>query len=182
MVRNNKGGKKGKNVGRKHVVAGFTQKSIRLSEEEGEIYAGVTKMLGNGRVEVKCLDNKNRQCVIRQKFRGRGKRDNTIDVASWVLIGIRDWETVKEGKMENCDLLNVYTQSEVENHLKKFDIDWSVLSSIEDKNGNKMIDDDNGIIFVNEIETSKTQNTVTEPITPTTITMDDDYEIDFDDI
>ena len=177
MVRNNKGGKKGKNVGRKHIVGSIAQKSIRLPEEEGEIYAGVTKMLGNGRVEVKCLDNKNRQCVIRQKFRGRGKRDNTIDIATWVLVGIRDWETVKEGKMGNCDLLTVYTQNEVENYLKKSDIDWSVLSSIEDKNGNKMIEDDNGVIFVNDIE-----NTVTEPSTPTTITMDDDDEIDFDDI
>ena len=182
MVRNNKGGKKGKNVGRKHIVGGFTQKSIRLPEEEGEIYAAVTKMLGNGRVEVKCLDNKNRQCVIRQKFRGRGKRDNTIDVASWVLVGIRDWETVKEGKMANCDLLTVYTANEVENHLKKSDIDWSVFSSIEDKNGNKMIEDDNAVIFVNEMENNETENTVTNLITPTTITMDDDVEIDFDDI
>lgn len=178
MVRNNKGGKKGKNVGRKHIVGSITQKSIRLPEEEGEMYAAVTKMLGNGRVEVKCLDNKNRQCVIRQKFRGRGKRDNTINVASWVLVGIRDWETVKEGKMANCDLLNVYTQNEVENHLKKSDIDWTVFSSIEDKNGNKMIDDDDkGVIFANQVE-----DTVTNEFTPTTIIMDDNDEIDFDDI
>ena len=178
MVRNNKGGKKGKNVGRKHIVGSITQKSIRLPEEEGEMYAAVTKMLGNGRVEVKCLDNKNRQCVIRQKFRGRGKRDNTINVASWVLVGIRDWETVKEGKMANCDLLNVYTQNEVENHLKKTDIDWTVFSSIEDKNGNKMIDDDDkGVIFANQVE-----DTVTNEFTPTTIIMDDNDEIDFDDI
>ena len=178
MVRNNKGGKKGKNVGRKHIVGNITQKGIRLPEEEGEMYAAVTKMLGNGRVEVKCLDNKTRQCVIRQKFRGRGKRDNTINVASWILVGIRDWETVKEGKMANCDLLNVYTQNEVENHLKKSDIDWSVFSSIEDKNGNKMIDDDDkGVIFANEVE-----DTVTNEFTPTTIIMDDNDEIDFDDI
>ena len=182
MVRNNKGGKKGKNVGRKHIVGSITQKSIRLPDEEGEMYAAVTKMLGNGRVEVKCLDNKDRQCVIRQKFRGRGKRDNTINVASWVLVGIRDWETVKEGKMANCDLLTVYTQNEVENHLKKSDIDWSVFSSIEDKNGNRMIEDDNSVIFVNDIENSATENTVTNSITPTTITMEDDDEIDFDDI
>ena len=177
MVRNNKGGKKGKNVGRKHIVGNITQKGIRLPEEEGEMYAAVTKMLGNGRVEVKCLDNKTRQCVIRQKFRGRGKRDNTINVASWILVGIRDWETVKEGKMPNCDLLNVYTQNEVENHLKKTDIDWTVFSSIEDKNGNKMIEKDNDIIFANEIE-----DTVSNEFTPTTIIMDDNDEIDFDDI
>ena len=165
-------------MGRKHIVGSITQKSIRLPEEEGEMYAAVTKMLGNGRVEVKCLDNKNRQCVIRQKFRGRGKRDNTINVASWVLVGIRDWETVKEGKMANCDLLNVYTQNEVENHLKKSDIDWTVFSSIEDKNGNKMIDDDDkGVIFANQVE-----DTVTNEFTPTTIIMDDNDEIDFDDI
>ena len=61
-------------------------------------------MLGNGRVEVKCLDQKDRQCVIRQKFRGRGKRDNTIAMGSWILVGIREWETSKEGKMDTCEL------------------------------------------------------------------------------
>tara|TARA_E500000178_G_C16978713_1_gene734665 strand:- start:939 stop:1487 length:549 start_codon:yes stop_codon:yes gene_type:complete len=182
MVRNNKGGKKGKNLGRKHLVGGFTQKGLRVPEEEGEIYAVVTKMLGNGRVEVKCLDQKDRQCVIRQKFRGRGKRDNTIAMGSWILVGIREWETSKEGKMDTCDLLNVYTSSEVENRLKKSDIDWSVFSSIEDKNGNKMIEDDNGIIFINEIENTETDNTTSISIAPTTIIMDDDEEIDFDDI
>ena len=79
--------------------------------------------------------------------------------------------------MANCDLLNVYTQNEVENHLKKTDIDWTVFSSIEDKNGNKMIEQDNDIIFANEIE-----DTVSNEFTPTTIIMDDNDEIDFDDI
>ena len=182
MVRNNKGGKKGKNVGRKHLVGGFTQKGLRVAEEEGEIYAGVTKMLGNGRVEVRCLDNKLRQCVIRQKFRGRGKRDNTIDIASWVLVVIRDWETTVEGKQETCDLLKVYNQNEV-NSLLKLDIDWKVFSSVEDKNGNKMFEDDSGVNFVADIEESGNNNIQITTIAHSTIVMDnDDDSIDFDDI
>ena len=182
MVRNNKGGKKGKNVGRKHLVGGFTQKSLRIAEEEGEIYAGVTKMLGNGRVEVKCLDNKIRQCVIRQKFRGRGKRDNTINIASWVLVGKRDWETIVDGKQETCDLLKVYTQNEV-NSLLKLDINWSVFSSIEDKNGNKMFEKDSGVIFVSENEQNKNDAIDVSIKQSSTIVMeDDDTSIDLDEI
>ena len=182
MVRNNKGGKKGKNVGRKHLVGGFTQKSLRIAEEEGEIYAGVKKMLGNGRVEVKCLDNKIRQCVIRQKFRGRGKRDNTINIASWVLVGKRDWETVVDGKQETCDLLKVYTQNEV-NSLLKLDINWSVFSSIEDKNGNKMFEKDSGVIFISENEQNKNDAIDDSIKQSSTIVMeDDDISIDLDEI
>ena len=182
MVRNNKGGKKGKNVGRKHLVGGFTQKGLRVAEEEGEIYAGVTKMLGNGRVEVRCLDNKLRQCVIRQKFRGRGKRDNTIDIASWVLVGIRDWETTVEGKQETCDLLKVYSESEV-GSLLKLDIDWNVFSSIEDKNGNKMLDQNCGVMFVSDLEQNHNDTIDASIPKPSTIVMeDDDDSIDFDDI
>ena len=76
MVRNMKGGKKSKGMGRKHVASGFGQKSLRVAQEEGEIYAGVTKILGNAMVEVLCLDGKKRICMIRQKFRGRSKRDH----------------------------------------------------------------------------------------------------------
>jgi len=98
MVRNNKGGKRAKGMGRKYVGAP-TQRKLRTATDDGEFYAAVTKMLGNAMVEVKGLDGKDRICVIRQKFRGRGKRDNTIVLGSWILIGDREWETPKEGHL-----------------------------------------------------------------------------------
>ena len=38
-------------------------------------------------------DGKTRMCIIRNKFRGRDKKDNTININSY-LIGVRDWEVV----------------------------------------------------------------------------------------
>jgi len=182
MVRNMKGGKKSKGMGRKHVTSGFGQKSLRLAQEEGEVYAGVTKILGNAMVEVLCLDGKKRICTIRQKFRGRSKRDHTIVIASWVLVGKRDWETTKEGRLDKCDLLEVYSDADIEK-LKKTDIDWTPIASIEDKNGHKMMEDNQDIIFEEEEEEeSKMKNTISEsPIVfteETDITGDDDIDID----
>ena len=128
-------------------------------------------------VEVKGLDGKDRICTIRQKFRGRSKRDNTITVASWVLVGARDWETTKEGKKPKCDLLEVYSNTDVEK-LKKLDIDWTVFSSIEDKNGQKMIEDEGSILFEDVIEEED------DSIKPNKLVYDeeDDDEIDIDEI
>ena len=81
-------------------------------ENEDEMYAIIEKMNGNGMCDVMCMDGEIRLLHIRGKFKGRGKRDNIIDKTSWLLIGIRDYETVKEGKRQNCDLLEVYNSSE----------------------------------------------------------------------
>ena len=64
-------------------------------------------------------DGKKRICTIRQKFRGRSKRDHTIVIASWVLVGKRDWETTKEGRLDKCDLLEVYSDADIEKEMKK---------------------------------------------------------------
>ena len=179
MVRNFKGGKNAKGMGRKHVTTGVSNKEFRKVEEEGEIYAGVTKMLGNGMAEVLCLDGKPRICIIRQKFRGRSKRDNTIDIASWVLVGLREWETIKEGKLEKCDLITVYNEHDINNHLKKMDIDWTPFASIEDKNGIKMIEMTNDVTFIED--TPLDTSTTTTPSIVTGLTELDD-EIDISEI
>ena len=90
MVKN-KGGNKTKRGARKH---SFTpqNKKTRFIEEEGETYAVVIQILGGSNCQVMCLDGKLRLCVIRNKFKGRGKRDNLIAPSKWVLVGIRDWE------------------------------------------------------------------------------------------
>jgi cobalamin biosynthesis protein CobT len=70
-----------------------------------------------------CIDDKERRCFIRGKFKGRGKRDNIIEVDKWVLIGIREFQQApgenaiksnSKGKkeMEMCDLLEVYSSGE----------------------------------------------------------------------
>ena len=109
MVKN-AGGNKSKKVGRKF-SAPQADKNIRLSESEEEIYGSVTKLLGNGMFHATDTNNKERLCIMRQKFKGRGKRDNTVSVGSWVLIGIRIWEGGSCSKPK-CDLLEVYNDIE----------------------------------------------------------------------
>ena len=110
MGKNVFGGNKSKKFAR--VPTGGGRNKLRVVEEEGEMYAIVTKMLGNG-CSVHCVDDVPRMCMIRGKFQGKGKSTNIISPGSWVLVGLRDWESVKEGGTPKCDLLEVY------NHVDK---------------------------------------------------------------
>ena len=108
----NAGGNKSKRQGRKHINTP-QQRNVRYIKEEGEVYAVVTKLLGGSNCEVMCMDGNVRLCIIRNKFRGRDKRDNTIGPNVWVLVGIRDWEA-RAGKPQKCDLLEVYSDADRE--------------------------------------------------------------------
>ena len=120
MVKNTKGGCNGKKVAHKHAVKS-TKSGLRISQNKSEIY-GVVKRLNGNTFDVSCIDEKERRCFIRGKFKGRGKRDNIIEVDKWVLIGLREFQQVPSelvlvnGKkeMEMCDLLEVYSSSEKE--------------------------------------------------------------------
>ena len=127
MVKNTTGGNKSKGQAR----SSFTPKqtnTLRVSTDPCEIYCQVTKLLGDGMCHVSDLKKIIRLCHIRGKFRGRGKRDNFINIGSWILIGIREWETVNEKKMQNCDLLEVYSDSDIKKLQNIVGIDWSVFS------------------------------------------------------
>jgi translation initiation factor 1A len=102
MVKNTTGGSKAKGQARKFTSVPSSQK-LRISDNEFELYAQVSALLGNGMCHVLCIDGIQRLCHIRGKFRGRGKRDNVIGRGSWLLIGLREWEsqdisTLKKGK------------------------------------------------------------------------------------
>lgn len=112
MVKNDAGGNKGKGLARKHVNAAKcgSSKQLRVATDAAERYAIVSKMLGNGMCYVRLLDGstRDRLCIIRNKFKGRGKRDNILDSGSWVLVGLREWCS----KQDTCDLLEVYNAAE----------------------------------------------------------------------
>jgi translation initiation factor IF-1 len=120
MVKNEKGGGKGKKIARKHTSKGSD--NLRLSSNKLEKYAYVKKLLGNT-CDIVCDDGIERRCVIRGKFSGRFKRDNLIEQGKWILVGLREWinedalsseyNSNKE-KVELCDLLEVYSQAEQE--------------------------------------------------------------------
>ena len=105
MVKNVTGGKHAKRAGY------VGPRKLRLLESEEERYAIVTKMLGNSQCHVKCMDNTIRLCIIRNKFTGKHKGNNFLKPGSWVLVGVRDWET-KNDRMEKCDLMEVYAESD----------------------------------------------------------------------
>jgi translation initiation factor IF-1 len=121
MVKNVTGGCKSKKMANKHVNAPKTDK-LRLALEDGEIYAIVTKNFGNG-VQVQTIKNETLFCHIRGRFTGRSRRDNTLTIGSWVLVGMREWESTKK----NCDLLEVYSSQEVERLRKSVYENWSIL-------------------------------------------------------
>mmetsp|Transcript_10029 Transcript_10029/g.18069 ORF Transcript_10029/g.18069 Transcript_10029/m.18069 type:complete len:141 (-) Transcript_10029:248-670(-) len=81
-----KGGKnrrRGKNEG--------DEKRELIFKEDGQEYAQVLRMLGNGRLEAQCIDGIKRLCHIRGKMRKK-VWVNTGDI---ILVGLRDYQDEK---------------------------------------------------------------------------------------
>jgi translation initiation factor IF-1 len=109
MVRNVTGGNGSKGLARKDQTKGSSS-HIQLSSDPLELYACVTKTFGNGMVEIYTNDNTRLMGHIRNKFRGKNKRNNLITVNSLVLVGLRDYEKPPK----NCDILTIYDDMQVE--------------------------------------------------------------------
>lgn len=144
MVKNKTGGNKSKKSARKFSNPTITNRKLRLAEEEGETYATVIKLLGGPNCEVVTNDGLTRLCVIRNKFRGRDKRDNTIAPGVWILVGIRDWEA-RVGSEKKCDLLEVYTSSEKDKLKKMTGLNLSHIIKASENDDEK--DGHNDIVF-----------------------------------
>jgi len=127
MVRNEGGGNKMKHLARKHVNGSSQQqanKFLRVSQCKEEVYAYILRLLGNSMCMVKCVDGYERLCHIRGKFTGRSKRENALSQGTWVLVGLRQWDSEKEfaskatktdkKNIQKCDLLEIYSSSERE--------------------------------------------------------------------
>lgn len=158
MVKNTHGGSGHKKFARKHTVSKPNNR-LRIALEEGEEYAIVTKMLGNNMFHCHCIDNVVRLGHIRGKFAGRGKRDNMIATGTWVLIGIREWDLDKKEvgtKLQQCDLLEVYSESDKDYLKDTINAQWFVLinndvsrAKTNGINDNGM-DDGDGFDFITE--------------------------------
>jgi len=188
MVKNKTGGNKSKKSARKHVQSSDTtyNRKLRLIEDDGENYAAVIKLLGGPNCEVICNDGVTRQCIIRNKFRGRDKRDNNIAPGVWVLVGVRDWEA-RTNKAAKCDLLEVYNSSEKDKLKALNSINFSNLINAFDDEASKYSDN---IIFEDDTITSKKNNIMNEikeeeavdGITSVESSDSDDGLIDIDEI
>ena len=149
------GGCNGKKVAHKHAVKSI-KSGLRISQNKSEIY-GVVKRLNGNTFDVTCIDEKDRRCFIRGKFKGRGKRDNIIEVDKWVLIGLREFQQVPSelvlvnGKkeMEMCDLLEVYSSSEKETlkrthgvYMKESELARSIAATVASEEAFQFVDTD----------------------------------------
>jgi initiation factor 1A len=137
MVKNTHGGSGHKKFARKF-TSGAKSNKLRISEDEGEIYAIVTKMLGNNMFHCHSIDGTIRLGHIRGKFTGRGKRDNMVEGGKWVLIGLREWDVPSEkssslskgkAKMQQCDLLEVYSDTDKQRLKEATSENWTELES-----------------------------------------------------
>ena len=128
MVKNVSGGSNNKKFARKNTApSGRINSKLRVAEEDGEIYAVVTKIFGGKMCQVQCIDGKTRACIIRGKFAGRGKRDNFISAGIWVLVGAREWEDTAK-KDQKCDLLEIYSENDRKKLQSSVDADWIALA------------------------------------------------------
>ena len=154
MVKNTIGGNKGKKHGRKYLNESNTVFKTRYSSDPDEVYACCSKMLGNGMFEVRCVDSIERLCIIRKKFKGRGKRDNIITIGTWILVGVRTFEKLLNGKKQRCDLLEVYNiedQQKIKQKEIHYQDKWYILDAILDsKFGNNNNNNKNNENFIFE--------------------------------
>jgi len=189
MVKNVGGGNKSKGFARKN----FTKKdnALRSAQEEGEVYAQVTKVFGGAMCQVVTTDGDELLCHIRGKFRGRGKRDNFIGNGTWLLVGLRDWEKEPApGKLLNCDVIEVYNDADkirLRNNITT--VNWSLFVTNDSKGlgASDSYEGDGGIVFSDE-KTQEYQELIESQVaaaqsgSSAAITTDAGEEIDIDDI
>lgn len=88
------------------------EKRELTTKEEGQQYAQVQKMLGNGRLEVYCFDGQKRLAIIRGKMR----KKQWMRGGDIVLVGIRDFQDSK------CDVIGKYNPDEARQLIKMKEI------------------------------------------------------------
>jgi len=157
MVKNTGGGSGAKGMARKHTVqsGGRASSKLRISEQEDEMYAVITKMSGGGLCIAQCIDGQTRICVIRGKFKGKGKRDNIINPGSWVLVGTREWESDKSNskkEMNKCDMLELYSDSDKKRLQTSVDANWEALVIRDGSNNSNILNANDTINFQTDAE------------------------------
>ena len=106
-----------------------------IVKEDGQEYAQVVRMLGNGRLEGKCFDSVTRLCHIR----GKMKKKIWIGSGDIILLGLREYQDAKADvilKYSVEEARKLKTQGELPDDLQ--------LNKTDTKIGE---DDDNDIPF-----------------------------------
>ncbi|KAK4688164.1 translation initiation factor 1A, partial [Tremellales sp. Uapishka_1] len=131
-------GKGGKNR-RRGKNEGDDDKRELVFKEDGQEYAQVIKMLGNGRIEAKCQDGETRLAQIRGKMR----KKVWIMQGDIILLSLRDFQDDK------ADVIVRYTPDEARN-LKTYGelkSDFQIHENQQGGEGDGSDDDEGGIEF-----------------------------------
>ena len=138
-------GKGGKNRRRgKNENEGLKRELI--FREDGQEYAQVTKMLGNGRLEAMCFDGVKRLCHIRGKLR----KKVWINQSDIILVGLRDYQDAK------ADVILKYSADEARN-LKSYGEFPDTVKINETVTFNEDYDDE---IEFDDVESSEEENDI----------------------
>jgi len=190
MVKN-LGGNKTKGQARKFINQDnkSVNKKLRESEDPLEIYAQVEKVLGNSMYNVICIDGIKRLCHSPGKFKGRNKKDNIVNLGTWLLIGLREYESGGNNKkLQNCDLLEVYNDFEKEKLKTTVNVNWSIFITNDEKNSftsKKVVESSEAYVF-GDAKTIEYQTLMSaelsKPVEKREIVMVDEEEINIDDI
>ena len=169
MPKNTKGGSGHKGLAAKHCNVKANART-RISVDEYELYGQVKSMTGNGMCIVFCQDSKYRLCIIRGKFKGKGKRDNIIVAGSWVLVGLRDFETEhdvgiidpstligkqkEKNKLDKCDLLELYSEKDKTYLINEVNLECWKLFNLNKTGENSAVSTSNFIFLEKEADSS----------------------------
>ena len=144
-------GKGGKNR-RRGKNENETEKRELIFKEDGQEYAQVTKMLGNGRLEAMCFDGIKRLCHIRGKLRkkvqekifrliGTFVKNIFFSLQVWInqgdiiLVGLRDYQDAKADvilKYNADEARNLKTYGEIPDSVKVTDTVTFVDDGLDD--------------------------------------------------
>lgn len=185
MVKNKNGGNKAKKQGRKFTQVDPANVQTRYSQDPDEIYACCKKLLGNGMCYVVCTDGKERLCIIRRKFSGRGKRDNILVMGTWCLVGRRSFETKNDSKMEKCDLLEVYGEIDKKKIMQKevrFKDCWKHFTSCSQEFDEDVSFGEAPILEMPNSDNEDDENENIEKNENSKFSINDDEDIDVNDI
>ena len=101
--------------------------------DDGQIYAKVTKMLGNNRCATKDVDGVERLAIIR----GNMRRRQWVNVRDLVLLALRDFQDDK------ADIVHRYPDEEVRRLVRYGEITKEFANDLDPE----VADDQNDIVF-----------------------------------
>ena len=175
MVKNTTGGTGTKSIGRKHQTVNKNSR-LRVSEDPLEIYGCVTKMLGNGMVEIRTDDDVKLLGHIRSKFRGRQKRHNVVSLLSIVLVGLRDFENPPK----NCDIMCIYSDLDVDQLNEMPSVKIDTLIRLRTNHFHSAGKNDTNVVFTKAADDD--DGLENKMVYDENFVLDEQAEIDFDDI